>query len=296
MVDETLNNGRPFPLTFKFSVIWVVVIVCCGALAPFLPLAEFDRMDFTNLAAPPGTEVRDVARENGRWVKIWRIYPLGTDTMGRDVLTRIVYGARVSLTVGLVSPLIGLIIGGGLGLLAGYYGGRPGGFITAAMDVILAFPGLVLLLAITYYLGPGLFNIIMALGFLTIPAFYRVARANTLVYSKRDFVTAAKMMGQGDLTVVVWEVLPNIVMPLIVYALLAASYMIVAEGALSFLGLSVPAPTPSWGGMIAEGKEVLEEAPHVSLIPALIMYLTILSFNFIGDTLKSRIDTREGQI
>ena len=160
----------------------------------------------------------------------------------------------------------------------------------------MAFPGLVLLLLVVFHLGATLNNLILALGFLTIPAFTRVARANTLTFAKREFVLSARGLGQNDLHILVREILPNIIMPLLIYALLVVSYMIVAEGTLSFLGLSVPPPVPSWGGMISDGKEVLDEAAHVSLIPAFIMFITVLSFNIIGDAIRGLIDAREGQL
>ena len=179
---------------------------------------------------------------------------------------------------------------------AGFYRGRLDTFIMAAMDTILAFPGLVLLLAITFYIGQNLTNIIIALGFLTIPSFSRVARANTLTVSRREFIQASRMIGQNDFYILIRDILPNIILPLIVYALFVVSYMIVAEGTLSFLGLSVPAPDPSWGGMIAEGKEVLDQASHVSFIPAMALFLTVLSFNLIGDALRGVIDSKDGQL
>ncbi|MCP3899621.1 MAG: ABC transporter permease, partial [Desulfobacteraceae bacterium] len=197
---------------------------------------------------------------------------------------------------GLITPLIGFLIGGFLGMTAGFYQGRVESFIMAIMDCILAFPGLVLLLAITFYLGPGLKNIIMALGFLTIPSFARIARANTLIFCKREFIQAARMVGQNDFSILVFEIIPNIINPMAIYALLVVSYMIVAEGALSYLGLGVPSPTPSWGGMIAEGREVLEQALHVSLFPATTMFLTVLAFNLIGDSLRNLIDSKDGQL
>jgi peptide/nickel transport system permease protein len=216
--------------------------------------------------------------------------------MGRDVLARVIHGARVSLAIGLAAPCIGMVIGGMLGMLAGFYRGRADALIVGVMDVILAFPGLVLLLAIAFAFGPGLKNMIPALGFLTIPHFARVARANTLRVGGQAFVHSARMLGQSDLSILIREILPNVIWPLVVYALLVVSYMIIAEGALSFLGLGVPPPTPSWGGMIAEGKEVLDTAPHVSLIPALVMFLTVLAFNLMGDSLRRVVDPKEEQL
>ena len=156
----------------------------------------------------------------------------------------------------------------------------------ASMDIILAFPGLVLLLAMTFYFGPGLGKLIPALAVLIIPVFCRVSRANALSWTQRDFILAARAIGASDLRILRCHLLPNVLGPVAAYGLLIVSVMIIAEGALSFLGLSVPAPIPSWGNMIAEGKEVLDEAPHVSLIPAVAMFLTVLSFNIMGDRLR----------
>lgn len=254
-------------------------------------------MDWDNLVSPPGTYgTAPVLNENGEYVSSSFVHVFGTDALGRDIFTRLIFGARVSLAVGLLTPLLGVFIGGVLGMLAGFYRGWLEGFIMSIMDAILAFPGLVLLLLVVFHLGASLNNLILALGFLTIPAFTRVARANTLTFARREFVVAARAMGQKDVHILVQEILPNIVMPMLVYALLVVSYMIVAEGALSFLGLGVPSPTPSWGGMIADGKEVLDEAVHVSLIPAFIMFITVLSFNIIGDAIRGLIDAREGQL
>ncbi|KJS33751.1 MAG: hypothetical protein VR64_00230 [Desulfatitalea sp. BRH_c12] len=296
---ESACHG-PMPLSeklgigFWLSVGWIALVFACAIFADLLPLAEYDAMDWKNQASPPG--FRAIRSDSHGQSAITTVYVFGTDTMGRDILARLIYGARISLAVGLIAPMIGLVIGGIIGMLAGFYRGRAETIVMAIMDVILAFPGLVLLLAVYFYLGPGLDKMIFALGFLTIPAFTRVARANTLNFSQRDFVTAARALGQSDIHILAREILPNIVMPMIVYALLIVSYMIVAEGSLSFLALGVPPPTPSWGGMIAGGKEMLDEAAHVSLIPALVMFLTVLSFNLIGDAVRALVDAREGQL
>jgi peptide/nickel transport system permease protein len=254
-------------------------------------------MDWDNPGAAPGTRSGSVTLQNaGEAEKSAYVYWLGTDTMGRDVISRLIYGARVSLAVGLLSPVIGFFLGGILGGLAGYFGGRLEALIVAVMDVILAFPGIVLLLAITFYLGPSLRNLVIALGFLTIPAFSRVARAKVLTLRDLEFVQAARLTGAGNLSILIREIIPNVIAPMAAYALLVVSFMIMAEGALSFLGLGVPAPTPSWGGMIAEGREVLEEAPHVSMIPAGVMFLTVMSFNLIGDSLRNLAEKRTSQL
>ena len=282
---------------FWLSVGWLTVVVAAAATAGWWALPAFDAMDWDHPAAAPGTHSDSATLQNaGKPEKGTHTYWLGTDTMGRDVAARLIYGARVSLAVGMLSPCIGFFLGGILGCLAGYFRGRLEAVIVAAMDVILAFPGIVLLLAITFYLGPSLRNLVIALGFLTIPAFSRVARAKTLTLRDLEFVQAARLTGAGNLSILIHEIIPNVIAPMTAYVLLVVSFMIMAEGALSFLGLGIPAPTPSWGGMIAEGKEVLEEAPHVSMIPAGVMFLTVMSFNLIGDSLRRLAEKRTSQL
>ncbi len=286
-----------FGASFWLSLAWLLFVAFMALSANLWRLPEPDHMDWDHPAAGPGTRGKaPILQETGERVEEPYVYRLGTDTMGRDIVSRIIFGARVSLTVGLTAPVVGMILGGILGMLAGFYRGRLEAVVVAAMDTLLAFPGIVLLLGVTFYLGPSLRNLILTLGFLTIPAFCRVARAATLSFAEREFVQAARASGAGDWTILTREILPNVFMPLAVFALLVVAGMIVVEGAMSFLGLGVPPPTASWGGMIAEGKEVLDEAPHVSMIPAMMMFLTVLSFNLIGDHLREMKDAREGQL
>ena len=293
MTDKANKKGKPSRgPAFRLSAAWIIFVVLCAVVAPLTPMSDFESMDWENQAAPPGTLMRASTNGSGNG----RVHILGTDAMGRDLAARLIFGARMSLIAGLGAPLIGLIVGGLLGVLAGYYRGRLESFIIGVMDVVLAFPGIVLLLAVSFYLGPGLGSMIIALGLLTIPAFARVARANTLACARQEYVLAARLIGHGDLEILTREILPNILMPLLVYALLAVSHIIAIEGALSFLGLGAPPPAPSWGGTIAEGREVLGKAPHVCLFPALAMYLTVLSFNLLGDSLGRGLDSREEKI
>ena len=295
MIDR--NKIKSPGISIWFSIIWIVFILSSALCAGFLSLPEYDHIDWENPSAPPGTSGEMSAVNSiGQPIQKEIVYFFGTDTMGRDILTRLIFGARISLIIGLAVPFIGIVIGGWLGMLAGFYTRKVETVIMATMDTILAFPGIVLLLAITFYLGHGIENIVTALGILVIPAFTRVARANTLKYSQSEFVQAARMLGHNDAYILICEILPNIIMPMVVYALMLVSYMIVAEGVLSFLGLSVTAPIPSWGGMISEGKEALEESPHITFFPAFFMFLTVLSFNLLGDYLRTLVDTKEGQL
>ena len=274
-------------LTFWMPLLWLLLVAFCAVTAGWLPLAAPDAMDWEHQSASPGTRVRlpqsmpSAASESPS-----RVYWFGTDPMGRDMLSRIMTGARVSLAVGVTAPLIGLLVGGLLGMVAGYFRGVTESIITGFMDVILAFPGLVLLLTVGFYFGTNLWTLIPSLGFLSVPAFCRVSRAATLQLSGREFVIAARMIGNCNSAILVREILPNVAIPLCVYGLIIMALMIVVEGVLSFLGLSVPPPTPSWGGMIAAGREVLGQAPHVCLIPAMVLFLTVLSLNVLGDTLR----------
>ena len=280
--QQAARRRARFGPFFWLPVAWLAFIVLCAIFADILPLQPNDEMDFTALASPP-------------WAAEGHL--LGTDAQGRDVLSRILFGARVSLTVGVVATAIGMTFGLIIGLLAGYYRGWIETAITLGLDTLLALPGLVVLLLASVIFGGSLTVVSVSLGFLLIPAFARVSRANTLNFAKREFVVAAKAMGARDLRIIALEILPNVVLPVIAYGLVVVAFAIVIEGALSFLGLSVPAPLPSWGGMIAEGRETLAETPHISFVPATVMFLTVLSFNLVGDALRSKLaDLRESSL
>jgi peptide/nickel transport system permease protein len=291
------TTKRNLGITFWASALWILLVIASAVTAGWWNMPEPDKMDWENLNAAPGTVTEKAVLQNTDGVKAFKYsYRLGTDTMGRDIVSRLIYGARISLSVGLLAPLIGFILGSLLGCWAGYYRGKVESWIVTSMDIILAFPGLVLLLAITFYLGSTLQNLICSLGFLTIPAFCRVARAKTLALTNLEFVQAARLTGAGNISILFREIIPNVIIPVAVYGLLVVAFMIMTEGALSFLGLGVPAPTPSWGGMISEGREVLDEAPHVSMFPAAVMFLTVISFNLMGDSLRNFFEHGRSQI
>ncbi|HYC63455.1 MAG TPA: ABC transporter permease, partial [Reyranellaceae bacterium] len=254
---------------------WVAIVVVAAVLADWLPIADPANQELIQRRKLPNAT-----------------YWLGTDNLGRDMLSRIIYGARTSLIVGLCAPLFGFFIGGTIGMCAGYFRGKIDLLAVGFIDILLAFPALVLALTFVAYLGQSLFNVTLALGILSIPAAARVARANTLAWGSRDFVLAARTIGASNWRILTREILPNLLPPLFAFWLVAMSVIIVAEGALSFLGLGIPAPKPSWGGMIADGREALDVAPHTALIPAAVMFLTVLSLNFLGDMVRNMVDPR----
>lgn len=221
---------------------------------------------------------------------------LGTDALGRDVLARVLHGARVSLFVGVVAVALCLLIGGALGVVAGFRGGWLDTGIMRLMDMILAFPGLVLALTIAAYLGPSLRNVIIAVTAFRIPAYARLARAVTLSLREREFVWGSKLMGAGDLQIMVRHILPNLVSPLLAYGLLSVGIAIIVEASLSFLGLGVRPPQPTWGIMIAEGRGDLEQSPHAVLVPGGFLFATILSLNMLADAVRARIGQQAGNL
>jgi peptide/nickel transport system permease protein len=262
---------------FWVAAAWVAAILLAALLANWLPLPSPTDMEMLGRRAPPSAS---------HW--------LGTDGLGRDVAARLVFGARTSLMVGLCAPLIGMFFGGSLGMLAGYFRGRLDSFVTGGVDVLLAFPPLVLALAVTAFLGQSLSNLTLILGFLGIPAFARVARAATLVFAEREFVTAARALGATHARILLFELLPNVALPMAAFFLVGVAVTVVFEGALSFLGLGVPPPLPSWGSMIGDARDSLDSAPWLAFTPAGAMFATVLAFNLIGDTLRAVSDPRGG--
>ena len=222
--------------------------------------------------------------------------PLGTDYLGRSMLSRVIYGGRVSLTVGIGAVAIGMVGGGLIGILAGYFRGWVESLTNIVIDAALAFPPLVLLLAITGIMTQSLRTLVIALSILSIPSFARLARANTLVFARREFVLAAHAIGATDLRIIVREILPNVIFPIASYSFVIVAAIMVAEGSLSYLGLGIPPPQPSWGGMIAAGQPFIATAPTVVFVPAGALLLTVLSFNVIGDWARRRFDVHESRL
>ena len=279
IIAAPVKQTRRLGTLFWMAVGWIVLVFALAIFAPVLPLSSPTDMDMLDRRAPFSA-----------------LHWLGTDGLGRDELARLIYGARISLLVGLCAPAIGLTVGGALGMLAGYFRGRFESLSVGSMDVLLAFPPLILTLAVTAFLGQSVFNLTCILGILGIPTFMRVARAATLTLARREFVIAAQALGATHARILLRELLPNVALPSLAFFLLGVAVFIVVEGSLSFLGFGVPPPISSWGSMIGEGRESLDVAPRLAFLPAIAMFLTALSFNIVGDTIRAITDPRQGSL
>jgi peptide/nickel transport system permease protein len=273
------GRRRGHGLVFWLAVGWLATVLVCALFAEVLPFADPIRPDIPAKLEGPSLE-----------------HPLGADGLGRDQLSRVAHAARVSLVVSITAVAIGGIVGGLLGTAVGYVRGRTETVVMALIDVLLAFPALVLLLVVLAYVGRSLTVISLLIGFLSIPIYTRVARANTLAVAQREFVQAAVVLGARRSRILWREILPNVALSLAAFGLVAMGLVIVLEGSLAVLGLSVEPPDPTWGGMIAEARRHMSEAPHTALVPAGAMFLTVLSLNFVGDTLRRRVDARDANL
>jgi peptide/nickel transport system permease protein len=264
--------------TGKIGVGLSLVVVALAVLAPLVSPYDPNAQSLLNALLPPsGT------------------HALGTDEFGRDVLSRVLYGTRVSLGVGLLAVVLSGVAGTILGQFAGYRGGRLDEVLMRVMDALFAFPALVLALVINTVLGTSLTNAIVAIAIVSTPGFARLARGSTLAVREREFIEAARTLGAPTQRILSHHILPNILPPLIVNASNLMSGAIITEGALSFLGLGVQPPTPSWGSMLRNGYGYLESSPWMALAPGLAMMLIVLAFNFLGDAIRDALDPRLGE-
>ncbi len=251
----------------------LLIVYLAPVIAPYNPVAIIDS---ANRLAPIGSPG----------------HPLGTDYLGRDLLSRMLWGGQVSLLTGIIPVLISGVLGTALGIVAGFFGERLDNLIMRVLDVVFAFPSLLLAIAIVSALGPGLLNALLAITIVQVPQYARLVRSSVLSLKEREFITAARAMGARNSRMLVMHVLPNALAPILVYGTLAVGRTVIFAAGLSFLGLGVEPPTPEWGAMLAEGRSVLSNAPHVSTVPGLAIFIVTLCFNLLGEGLRDALDPR----
>ncbi|HLN05592.1 MAG TPA: ABC transporter permease [Acidimicrobiales bacterium] len=282
-IPRVRSRWKGFGWGFWVAIGWVVFIVLLAIFANLLPLPDPNTASNSCLSVAPG------AGPGAGHI-------FGCDDNSRDVLSRAIFGTRVSLIVGFASISIGLLVGGTLGLIAGYFRGPFDEVMNVLANTFLSFPYLVLALSVVAFLGNSLFDVTLIIAILAWPLLFRVVRASTIEYGERDYVLAARALGSTRFRVVVKQLLPDVVPSAVTYGLVGVGLAIVYEGALSFLGQSVPDPTSTWGKMIAEGSQNLTQPVAQLLVPSVAMFLTILAVNYIGDRLRGVLDTREGAL
>ncbi len=253
----------------------VLLFVATAILAPWLSPYHPNEGDLTKRLKAPDRE-----------------HLLGTDPLGRDILSRVIYGARISLQIQIVAVVIAMFVGTILGMVGGYYGGTFDNLIMRLMDILLAFPGIFLAIAIIAVLGPGLTNLMLAAGIYSIPQFARIVRGSVLSLKEKEFVEAARAVGEKDFNILFRYLLPNSMAPIIVQTTLRMATVLLTASGLSFLGLGVQPPTPEWGAMLSNARAYLITAPHVATVPGLAIMMVVMGFNLFGDGLRDSLDPR----
>ncbi|HLH07422.1 MAG TPA: ABC transporter permease [Terriglobales bacterium] len=273
---RSLSRAARFNPLASVGIVFIAIFVAFALLAPWIAPYDPAFIDLPHRLAPPSTH---------HW--------FGTDELGRDILSRIIFGARISMLVGASVVTGSLLIGLLIGSLAGYYGGRVDRFVNVIlMNAFLSFPGFLLAIAFVAFVGPGIFNLILALVIGGWVGYARLVRAQVLAVREREFVEAARALGASDLRILVRHILPNMIQPVIVQGAIGMAGAILAEATMSFLGLGVPPPTASWGTMLNDGRSHLFDSPHLVIFPALAVMFAVLSFNFLGDALRDYLDPR----
>jgi peptide/nickel transport system permease protein len=282
---EGASSKVGFGVGFWLAVAWLGSLTVALVLVPVLPLDDPNQSS-SLLFGKPG--------EDG--------HIFGTDELGRDMFSRVLWGGRMSMSIGLTALVLGFLLGGLIGITAGFFRGKYERISMAAMDIMLSFPSLILALALIAALSePGtqegsFGKLVTVLTILSVPALARITRANTLVYSQREFVLAARSLGAKNGRILRKEILPNVLPSMLSFAFIALAVLVIAEGALAFLGLSVEAPAVTWGKLIELGRGDLDKAPYLTLIPCAFLFLTLLSLNLIGDKLQAKFAVKEGQV
>jgi len=257
------------------GMVALAVFITIASLAPVISPYDPLKMTLEDNLAPPSQG-----------------HVLGTDELGRDILSRIIYGAQISLIIGLVSVGVAFAIGVPLGAVAAYKGGWSDSMAMRLMDILLSFPPILLAIVVIAALGPGLFNAMIAVGISLIPIYARLTRGMVLHFKEQEFVEAAKMVGASDIRILFRHIMPNCIAPIIVQSTLNIASAILSAAALGFLGLGAQPPTPEWGAMLSKGRVYLRAAPHISTFPGIAIMLTVLAFNMVGDGLRDALDPR----
>lgn len=263
--------------TAIIGLILISIFLCMAIFAPFIA-------DYAEEALKMNVRERLQSPSAAHW--------FGTDELGRDIFARIVYGTRISLFVGIISVSIALSLGGTLGAIAGYYGGKIDNAIMRILDILLAIPTILLAITIVAALGASILNLMIAVGISNIPGFARVVRASVLSVKDQEFIEAARAIGAKDHTIILKHVLPNSMAPIIVYATLKVATAIMATASLSFIGLGIQPPTPEWGSMLSGGRAYIRDNMYIVLFPGMAIVLTVLSLNLIGDGLRDALDPK----
>ena len=257
------------------GLIVIILLIMCSVFAPFI--------------APYGYDDQLLSR---RFIFPCKAFPFGTDNLGRDILSRVIYGSRISLAVGLVSVSISVVFGTVLGSVAGYYGNVTDNIIMRAIDIVLSIPSILLAISIAAMLGQGLFNLMIAIGVSEIPRYARVVRAQILSVKDQEFVEAARAVGAGDLHIILFHILPNCLAPMIVQATIGVATAILDAAGLSFIGLGIQPPIPDWGGMLSAGRQYIRDYWYIVTCPGLMIMMTIYSLNLFGDGLRDAFDPK----
>jgi peptide/nickel transport system permease protein len=278
-LGDSAGRSSRFGASAWVAATFLVLLFAAAIAAPILPIWNPTASDYTAISAWPSPS-----------------HLLGTDQLGRDLLSRVIWGARDSLTVGIGSTIIGAAVGTLIGTVAGFFGGKVQSLLMRLMDILLAFPAIVLALAVLAAVGSSLQSVVVIIGVLFIPGYARMVRAPVLSLRQRDFVLACAAVGMSRTRIMLREVLPNVVPLITNFGLATFGISILIEGGLGFLGVSVPPPTPTWGGMVASGQQVLSTNPLVCLVPAAALAGVVFAANVLGDALSRRTDSKAGQL
>ncbi len=261
--------------TAVVGLVILLVLVICAVFADWLAPYDYAAQDLKN-----------------RFVSPCFAHPFGTDNLGRDILSRIIYGSRISLTVGLASVSLATVVGIFLGSIAGFYGGKSDNIIMRAMDVLLAIPSLLLAISIAATLGNGIPNLILAIGFGAAPTYARIVRASIFSLKEQEFIEAARSVGASDFRIIFHHILPNCLAPIIVQMTLGVASAILSTASLSFIGLGIAPPTPEWGSMLSAGRQYIRDAWHIVTFPGAAIMITIFGLNLFGDGLRDALDPK----